>query len=154
MECDSVHSNIEAKLKNSEIYLPSQYHSITKEARVDPFPYGSEYLSFSFFKDYSKKDTMIYESIRPGRVAGDPTVHDIRAIRYKPNGIIETKLDFKMNYEELPRRPKKGIFGCEFPNLYSGKRIIPKSKWKDLQDLKFVIPDDCHPYYGTLPHQD
>lgn len=33
MECDSSHSVIECKLKNKEIYLPSQYASISKEER-------------------------------------------------------------------------------------------------------------------------
>lgn len=86
MECDSVHSNIEEKLKNREIYLPSQYHSITKEARKNPLPYESEILNFSFFKNFSKPDIMAYSSIRPGRVAGDHTVHDLKAIRYNPTG--------------------------------------------------------------------
>lgn len=33
MECDSVHSTIETALKNKEIYLPSDYFKITKQAR-------------------------------------------------------------------------------------------------------------------------
>lgn len=36
MECDSVHSSIERKLKNREIHLPSDYVTITKEARKEP----------------------------------------------------------------------------------------------------------------------
>lgn len=80
MECDSVHSNIEENLKNKEIYLPSQYYSITKEARVKLFPYRSHYLTHSFFRNCSKPETMVYSSIRPGRVAGDATVHDLKAI--------------------------------------------------------------------------
>lgn len=36
MECDSVHSSIERKLKNREIHLPSDYVPITKEARKEP----------------------------------------------------------------------------------------------------------------------
>lgn len=80
MECDSVHLNIEENLKNKEIYLPSQYYSITKEARVKLFPYRSHYLTHSFFRNYSKPETMVYSSIRPGHVAGDATVHDLKAI--------------------------------------------------------------------------
>lgn len=45
MEVDSVHSVIERKLKNVEIFLPSQYASITKEARREP--------DYTYFKDYS-----------------------------------------------------------------------------------------------------
>lgn len=37
MECDSVHSSIERKLKNREIHLPSDYVTITKEAEPKQF---------------------------------------------------------------------------------------------------------------------
>lgn len=39
MEVDSVHSIIERKMKNREIFLPSQYATITREARRAPNPY-------------------------------------------------------------------------------------------------------------------
>uniref|UniRef100_A0A1B6L2V4 Uncharacterized protein n=1 Tax=Graphocephala atropunctata TaxID=36148 RepID=A0A1B6L2V4_9HEMI len=151
MECDSVHSNIEEKLKNKEIYLPSQYHNITKEAISKPFPYKSHFLSYSFFKNFSKPESMVYTSIRPGRVAGDPTVHDIKAIVYKPNGQIETKIDLADGYQALPRRPKKNVVGSNtFSSLYSEKRKIQRFKWNHLQELKFVLPEDTHSFYDSL----
>ncbi|XP_045485486.1 uncharacterized protein LOC110999393 isoform X1 [Pieris rapae] len=58
MECDAVHSSIEQKTKNKEIFLPSQYASISKEARPKQ-PYTVEYLSYDFFDDYSKKNTFM-----------------------------------------------------------------------------------------------
>ncbi|KAG8247453.1 hypothetical protein J6590_108779 [Homalodisca vitripennis] len=102
--------------------------------------------------DFSKKETLIYQSIRPGRGKGDPTVYDIAAIRYNPNGKIETKLDFKSSYVELPRRPKQGMFVTAFPPLYHQKVPVKSSKYKDLQDLKCVLPQDCHAFYDQLPH--
>lgn len=98
---------------------------------------------------------MAYSSIRPGRVAGDATVHDLKAILYKPDGRIETKVDFTEIYHELPRRPKKGVVvgSRNFPPLYSEKRKIPLSKWKHLQELKFVLPEDTHQFYDTLPKE-
>lgn len=83
MEVDSVHSVIERKLKNREIFLPSQYATITKEARSMPCPYEVITPDYTFFKDFSVKDYQIYESIRPGRGAGDNCVVDIRALRYR-----------------------------------------------------------------------
>lgn len=56
MECDSSHSAIECKLKNKEIYyLPSQYASISKEARPKQ-PFIVQFLSYDFFYDYSNKN--------------------------------------------------------------------------------------------------
>lgn len=155
MECDSVHSNIECYLKNKDIHLPSQYHLATKESRRNPFPYESLYLTHTFFKNFSGKGVMTYDSIRPGNKVGDPTVHDIRAILYKPEGKIQVKLDFKQeNYQDLPRRPKKIIPERVFPELYTQRLAIPRRKWKDLQDLKSVLPQDCHSYYDNLPYKD
>ena len=34
------------------------------------------------------------KSIRPGKVTGDPTVYDLRALQYKPNGMVNFKLTF------------------------------------------------------------
>lgn len=97
---------------------------------------------------------MVYSSIRPGRVAGDATVHDLKAILYKPDGRIETKVDFSESYQELPRRPKKVVVGsCEFPPLYSEKQKIPLSKWINLRELKFVLPEDTHHFYDALPKE-
>lgn len=45
MECDAVHSMIERKLKNKEIYLPSEFESLTKEARKHPEPYSAKILT-------------------------------------------------------------------------------------------------------------
>lgn len=49
MECDSVHSVIEPKLKNHDIALPNDYVNITKSAGIKPFPYDAIYLDPTFF---------------------------------------------------------------------------------------------------------
>jgi len=64
MECNSVHSTIENKLRNTNIYLPSDYMRITKSARTKPFSYR-------------------FDTIRPGKKAGDPTVTNINPLRSK-----------------------------------------------------------------------
>ena len=52
MEVDSVHSVIERKLKNREIFLPSQYATITKEARIQPCPYKVITPDYTFFSRF------------------------------------------------------------------------------------------------------
>ncbi|CAG9840378.1 unnamed protein product [Diabrotica balteata] len=89
MECDSVHSMIDRRLENKEIHLPSDYASITDQAMKGTKPYRVKILDHTFFKDHSSSNHMRYSSIRPGRKAYDPTITDIRYIKYDPVGTIE-----------------------------------------------------------------
>lgn len=70
MECDSVHAAIERRLKNREIHLPSDYVSITKEARRTK-PYETVLVEYDFFKDFCENTNLYYKSIRPGKKAGE-----------------------------------------------------------------------------------
>ncbi|KAJ8721005.1 hypothetical protein PYW08_006470 [Mythimna loreyi] len=152
MECDSVHSAIECRLKGREIYLPSQYADITLKARTVPIPYECRTVDYSFFTDYSKH--LIYKSIRPGKKTNDPTVTDLRVLVYKPDGTIWYKLNFKDPLQLLPQRATKlsDIVGLgALPKLYTAKIPISHRKFKDLQDLKAVLPANCHSFYDNLP---
>ena len=150
IECDSIHSCIERKLKNRDVYLPSEYIRISKEARKNPFPYEVIELDHTFFKDFT--GNIKYSSIRPGRKAGDPTVTDIKCILYE-NGTIRYKLNFDDNFQEVPIRPK--IFNYSIPptQLNLERISILKQKWDHLQQLKEVIPSDCRSFYDNIPYQ-
>lgn len=153
MECDSVHSSIECKLKNREIHLPSDYSTICKEARSKPGPYSSKYVTHDFFRDYSTSELCRYSSIRPGKKTGDPVVTNLRALMYDPSGVISYKLDFDDDWKELPTRPKP-VTVTEFPALFNDKLKMKKRKWNDLQELKSVLPSDCHLFYDNLPYEN
>lgn len=105
MECDSVHSAIERKTKNKEIYLPSDYVKLTREARKKN-PYETICVNFDLIKDYADTKTHVYKSVRPGKKAGDPQVVDIRQIMYEPENIIKVKLNHDDDWINLPQRPK------------------------------------------------
>ncbi|KAF0712766.1 Uncharacterized protein FWK35_00032170, partial [Aphis craccivora] len=156
MEADSVHSVLEGAMRNRDIYLPSQFIDITKNARKNPFPYRVKFVDWQFFRDFSKPNHMIYDSIRPGKKSGDPVVTDLRWLQYNSSGQIKYALDFFTELQPLPIRPKTNIITEKiiFPPLNSGPVKIPKDKWKDLQDIKPVLPHDCHNYYDVLPHAD
>lgn len=96
---------------------------------------------------------MIYDSICPGRKSGDPVVTDLIRLQYNPTGKIKYILDYFAELQPLLSRPKKNV-GVVFPPLNSEPVKIPKNKWKDLQDIKFVIPHDCYSYYDVLSHAD
>lgn len=150
MECDSVHAQIERKLKNKEIYIPADYIDVIKKARINPFPYEVVYLDHAIFMDYSKLGPM--DSIRPGRTAGDPKVNDLRAIKYCPSGQIFYKLSFEGGWTLLEKRQRKNKFEGVVGRLYTAPIKIKEDKFKHLQDLKNVIPKDYHSFYDLLPH--
>ena len=96
MECDSAHAVIEKRKKNREMHTPAQY---IREARLKK-PYKVHYVSHEFFKDYSELKYL--SSIRPGVVAGDPQVVDIRGLQYLPNGTVNYKLRPTDVWQPLP----------------------------------------------------
>lgn len=68
----------------------------------------------------------MYDSIRPGRVANDLVVTDIRALLYEPKGLIKYKLKYDVDYV-LPKRPKPRNT-LPKPKLYQSR--IPISQVK------------------------
>lgn len=153
MECDSVHSTIECKLKRREINLPTEYADISRQARSAPMPYNVLYLNHRFFKNYAVKEIMLYSSIRPGKMVGDPTVTDLKVIHYDPaDSKIKYKLDYDADFRDLPQRSKKVSVSVQALTLYSERIKIQKSKWNNLQDLKRVLPEYCHNFYDLIPY--
>lgn len=151
MECDSVHSTIENKIRNKPIYCPQNYVDYIKEARQNQ-PYEVMYLSHDFFKNYSSLN--YYSSIRPGSRVGDPVVTDIRVLKYTGEGSIEYKLNYSGEFQDLPRRSKVKAPQANdtVEGLYQSQIPIKKTKFQHLQELKHVIPRDYHPFYDSLPH--
>ncbi|KAK7102050.1 hypothetical protein V1264_020337 [Littorina saxatilis] len=150
MEVDSVHSAIERKLRDRQIYWPPEYVEVISSARQNA-PYKVKSLDFTFFKDFSK--VLYVRSIRPGNGVGDPHVTDIRALRYSPCGTISYKLMLSDGWQVLPRRPAKVAEDVVIPNLYQQPRRIKKKKWQDLQELKLVLPTEYHSFYEGLQHE-
>jgi len=153
MECDSVHSVIERRKKHRDLHCPAQYVQLIKEARLKT-PYKVHYVQHDFFKDYSS--LRMYSSIRPGRKVGDPTVTDLRCIKYLPSGEIQWKLRHTDDWKLLLQPRRGAIHGCDDANikpLYSSSIPIKFDKYKDLQSLKSVILPDFHSFYDTLRHQ-
>lgn len=153
MECDAVHSLIERKIKKRPISLPSDYVQLTIEARTKPCPLEARYITHDYFKNYAKRETFIYESIRPGRKTNDPTVTDLRVLRYDPKEKkIFFKLHFDDDFQELPVRAKYSMQDVTYPPLHSERIKIKEQKWKHLQELRLVLSSDCHAFYNNLPH--
>lgn len=153
MECDSVHSVIERKKKNREICTPAQYVQLIQEARPTS-PYKVHYVSHNFFKDFS--ELRMYASIRPGRKAGDPTVTDLRCLKYLPTEEIQWRLQYTDDWhQQLPSRRASSTASVpcsleQLQPLYHSSLKIKKDKFKDLQFLKQVILSDYHSFFDNL----
>lgn len=52
MECDSVHTCIEHKQRNKELYVPADFVKVIKEARSKQ-PYSAKYLDHIFFYNFT-----------------------------------------------------------------------------------------------------
>ncbi|XP_063219190.1 uncharacterized protein LOC134529234 [Bacillus rossius redtenbacheri] len=149
MECDSVHSTIERKLKKRPIHLPSNYVTITKQARKKPFPYEAKWMDFDAFTDYSAKSLQRLHSLRPEQ----RKVTDIRCLRYSPDGCIEFKINFHEDLQVLPQRCKVITSPVQWPSMHTEPRKISSQKYSHLQQLKPVLPRDYHAFYDSLPHE-
>lgn len=153
MECDSMHSTIERKISGRVINVPADYVYYLKTARQQPRPYEVQYLYHDYFKKFSEINFV--SSIRPGKKVGDPTVQNIRALKYNPNGSIEYKLRHSDNFQLLPVRLNKQtpIPVQKLPRLYRGKLKIKREKFDHLQSLKNTLEQDYHNFYDTLEHE-
>ncbi|XP_075160230.1 uncharacterized protein LOC142233263 [Haematobia irritans] len=153
MECDSTHSLIQRKINNKKINLPSQFVEFVNDSRKYPFPLNTHHLTHSYFLDYDSLPKL-YSSIRPGKIAGDPTVNMIRALGYDTSGTIYFKTNIKEEYAILPNRKAKDTHDNQPSPLHSQRIKISKKKWEHFQDLKSFIPEDCHDFYTNFPYQN
>lgn len=154
MEADSMHSVIERRLRNRDINVPADYVQYCKTARLNPRPYFVKYCSFNFFKNFD--NIRFYNSIRPGRKAGDPVVTDLKQLRYNPSGGIDFKLRHTEEWQQLNLRinTRQDAFNSEeLPDLYTTKRKITKEKFNHLQQLKRGLEEDYHFFYDNILYE-
>lgn len=154
MECDSMHSTIERKLRHRKINVPADYAEICRTARKNPRPYNVLYLNHTFFKSFNH--LMFVTSIRPGSKVGEETVTDIRALCYNPVGCIDFKIRHGNEWQQLPKRINKKINPfplTNLPQLYAKPLTIKKDKYQHLMDLKKSLLPDYHQFYDSLLHE-
>ena len=80
MACDSMHSTIERKIVR-DIFIPRDYVIILQTARIRPSPYHVK-----VHEEFLKINGSYFISLRPGKKAGDPTVHHLRALQLSSEG--------------------------------------------------------------------
>jgi len=151
MECDSMHSVIERKIK-IDICTDRDYYLLISTARLHPQPYVVKQLRHT---DFKKMDGGFLSSIRPGKKAGDPKVHNLRSLHYRPNGEVLFKLSFTEEglWEQLPQRSRP-VDALQWSRMFSAQIPLKQRKYQDLQSMKIVLPKDCHSFYDDLPCQN
>ena len=151
MECDSMHSTIERRIV-SDIFTPRDYIVIFENARIRPAPYHVRQLSHD---EMMKLSGTYVTSIRPGKKAGDPTVHNLRALRYPCTGRVEYKITFSEEaiWEPLPQRISIPTQPLTWSRIFQGQQPIPLRKFNDLQAMKPVMPQCVHNFFDSLPHE-
>jgi len=153
MECDSMHSSIERR----DVQVTADYVQIIRNERLFLQPYSVVYLDHAFFKDFSRN--LVYPSIRPGNKVGDPTVIDIRDLKYSMDNMNSFKTDCDDSYTLLlrSRRAARPIASSATsqsaaPVMYKECLPIKSEKFVHLQQLKKVILPDYHYFYDSLKH--
>ncbi|XP_045887355.1 uncharacterized protein LOC123958143 [Micropterus dolomieu] len=123
-----------------------------KSVRSKPNPYEVKYVDHMFFQDFTK--LRLCKSIRPEMKPGDPTVHDIRAIRYNINGMMYFKIQHSDTWTPFSKHQFRHTTSDTpaVTPLYTESQKIKEMKYKHLQDLKEVIPKDFHSFYDNLKH--
>lgn len=88
-----------------------------------------------------------------GNKTGDPTVNMIRTLGYDTTGFIYFKTNITEDYEQLPQRIGKRFTLVAPSQLHEQRIKISFKKWQHLQDLKKLLPADCHYFYDNIPFQ-
>ena len=122
-------------------------------ARQQPSPYHVVQITFD---EIQRLSGSYITSIRPGRKAGEPIVHQLRALKYTADGEIKYKLGFSKGilFQKLPQRINIPIELFTSIQMFNHLQRIPLRKYQDIQSMKQVLPKDAHHYYDRLPHLD
>ena len=146
MEVDSMHAAIETNSSRIEIYTPGQWETVIKTARRNN-PYHVKTVDHTFWKQFP----VLRTSIRPGKVAGDPTVTDICHLCYTKSGIFYA-LSHGTPVQPLPairqsRNPPNPVQQMK----YKQKLSLSSAKIADLKSLcDTIVPESHRGFYQDL----
>ena len=145
MEVDSVHAAIETASAKIEIETPQEWVTVMKAARPK-HPYHVATCSHTFWEKFP----LVINSIRPGKLKGDPVVTDIKHIMHVKDGTYYS-LTHGSPLLPLPTRSGRGCNGVPAQKKYEKKLPLPAAKIADLKALcKSVIKTEHHGFYESL----
>lgn len=184
MECDSIHSKIEQKCKNSAIYTPDGWIQAMRLARMNPRPFNVNVLVHEDFLDFNSNQCQFAEETIRKQTQKKKTNKGKGNNKEEGNEQDETKEKKKTSYQnavwiqyrkdssksifikmdyndetfkELKIKPKRGKTGAIEPvPIYRERIPISKVKKKDLTKLCIdnQIPKYYHSFYENLPDSE
>ena len=147
MECDSMHSTIERNIQMIDIFTPTEYAVLFRTSRKRPFPYTVVEIEYHH---PVKLGGQYFTSIRPGKGKGDPTVGDLKAIRYE-RGEVQYKLSHNDDWEMLPQRVRE--VELDTLQLFHQQSQITQRKFQDVVSMLSIMPTvHAKRYFENLPH--
>jgi hypothetical protein len=96
-------------------------------------PYTAHQLDYTLFKDYENLPDN-HHSTRPGRKSGEPTVAEIRVLKYVNGEVFYKAIHIKEWEQHLQQRTKHKK--VEPKQLYWQQLKIEQRKYESLQILK------------------
>ncbi|KAK3758232.1 hypothetical protein RRG08_061079 [Elysia crispata] len=147
MECDSMHSTIERNIQMIDIFTPTEYAVLFRTSRKRPFPYTVVEIEYHH---PVKLGGQYFTSIRPGKGKGDPTVGDLKAIRYE-RGEVQYKLSHNDDWEMLPQRVRE--VELDTLQLFHQQSQITQRKFQDVVSMLSIMPTvHAKRYFENLPN--
>lgn len=166
-EVDSIHSTIENRRKNREIFIPEQYVSLIQFAKVERPFYDVIKMDNKSFYDFTPLVQMVNLNAKHKTFK----ILKLKEIIFDGTPTILYKTEWQSNPEELTIFVKENIRGRKPKICYTNfrnwspsdqmyKSLLPVSdaKFKDLTSLcnpnSPVIPEKYHSFYYSLPHSN
>ena len=145
-----MHRTIERKIVTDN-FTPRDYVIVLQTARISPSPYHVKVLKHD---EFLKMNGSYFISIRPGKKAGDPTVHHLRALQFSSECEVHFKLSFSEDsaWEALPQRVQVPNEPISWIRMFPCALSIKEREFQDLQSMKHVMPVECHHFFDNLPH--
>ena len=113
--------------RKNDIYTLCDYVMLFHSVRQQPSPYHVVQITFDEIQRLSES---YITSIRPGRKAGEPTVHQLRTLKYTADGEIKYKIEFSnaILFQKLPQRINKPIESFTSIQKFNHLQRIPLRK--------------------------
>lgn len=154
MECDSIHSKIEAKAKNIPVYTPDGWAQIISLARNNPPPYEVTHMQHDEFLDFGSQNRFQPYVENNKKIA----LNDAVWVQFRENDptaiFIKTSFD-QQDFYPLKLRKRRGKAHI-VKTAYSQIINISVKKKQDLMNLckDLQIPKFYHNFYENLPSSE
>ncbi|KAK3780889.1 hypothetical protein RRG08_052047 [Elysia crispata] len=142
-----MHSTTERNIQMIDIFIPTEYAVLFRTSRKRPFPYTVVEIEYHH---PVKLGGQYFTSIRPGKGKGDPTVGDLKAIRYE-RGEVQYKLSHNDDWEMLPQRVRE--VELDTLQLFHQQSQITQRKFQDVVSMLSIMPTvHAKRCFENLPH--